>query len=177
METLTRDLEGNTFSETPPWTATLRVRWVSVPGWWQKLCWWGHERVSQGKQTLGNRSDTEQFKDPSWWPKKEKQKQMRDMWCHLVKRSRDYTLEPGLRLGFMASTWWPESFWRDLAGPSLKDWRYAIPEMAHQLHERPVQRELGDSQRRRPQWPYPRTLNVALGTWNVSSLGGSAVPF
>ena len=33
-----------------------------------------------------------------------------------------------------------------------------------------VQYELGSSRRRRPRWPDPRPLKLALGMWNVTSL-------
>ncbi|GAA6088094.1 uncharacterized protein LOC120491749, partial [Tachysurus ichikawai] len=36
----------------------------------------------------------------------------------------------------------------------------------------PVQCGLGGSRRRGPLRPNPRTRNLALGTWNVTSLGG-----
>ncbi|KAI3364369.1 hypothetical protein L3Q82_011167 [Scortum barcoo] len=73
--------------------------------------------------------------------------------------------------GSQASAWWP--------GPGR-----AQPEMAdvgppssrlttrRKVHEGPVQCGLGSSRGRGPRRPNPWTKTLAIGTWNVTSLGG-----
>ncbi|KAI3353208.1 hypothetical protein L3Q82_019758 [Scortum barcoo] len=76
----------------------------------------------------------------------------------------------------LAGAWWPGSL---PTGPGR-----AQPEMAtwarlpvgsppsRKVHEGPVQCGLGSSRGRGPRRPNPWTKTLAIGTWNVTSLGG-----
>ncbi|KAI3369266.1 hypothetical protein L3Q82_007517 [Scortum barcoo] len=81
-------------------------------------------------------------------------------------------------LGLMqASAWWPGLCPRDPAGLSPK-WRRGGPPSSRltttrrKVHEGPVQCGLGSSRGRGLDDPIPGTKTLAIGTWNVTSLGG-----
>ncbi|KAI3359158.1 hypothetical protein L3Q82_002692 [Scortum barcoo] len=92
-------------------------------------------------------------------------------WCY-----RGPTLEPGLGLGLAGE--------RLVAGSLPTGPGRAQPEMAdvgppssrlttrRKVHEGPVQCGLGSSRGRGPRRPNPWTKTLAIGTWNVTSLGG-----
>ncbi|KAL0182650.1 hypothetical protein M9458_022025, partial [Cirrhinus mrigala] len=70
--------------------------------------------------------------------------------------------------GSYASVWWPGLTPRGPAGLSPKKRRgAALPD-----HRGPVHCGMGGGRRRGPRRPNPRTQNLAIGTWNVTSLGG-----
>ncbi|KAI3355483.1 hypothetical protein L3Q82_018319 [Scortum barcoo] len=92
---------------------------------------------------------------------------------------------PGARPGVggsQASAWWPGSLpgTRDPAGLSPK-WRATwVPPSSRlttrrKVHEGPVQCGLGSSRGGGPRRPNPRTKTLAIGTWNVTSLGGRSL--
>ncbi|KAL0194436.1 hypothetical protein M9458_012732, partial [Cirrhinus mrigala] len=80
---------------------------------------------------------------------------------HMAEKqhSRGPTLEPGLGLGLVCD---------------LKKRRGAALPWAHHLrdHKGPVHCGMGGGRRRGPRRPNPQTQNLAIGTWNVTSLGG-----
>ncbi|KAI3371025.1 hypothetical protein L3Q82_023675 [Scortum barcoo] len=78
--------------------------------------------------------------------------------------------------GSQASAWWPGLCPRDPAGLSPK-WRCVGPPSSRlttrrKVHEGPVQCGLGSSRGGGPRQPNPWTKTLAIGTWNVTSLGG-----
>ncbi|KAI3352048.1 hypothetical protein L3Q82_020863, partial [Scortum barcoo] len=79
--------------------------------------------------------------------------------------------------GSQASTWWPGLCPRDPAGLSPK-WRRGptpssrLTTRSRKVHEGPVQCGLGSSRGRGPRRPNPWNKTLAIGTWNVTSLGG-----
>ncbi|KAI3371640.1 hypothetical protein L3Q82_023595, partial [Scortum barcoo] len=91
-------------------------------------------------------------------------------------KERGPTLEPGLGLGLTAGE-------RLVAGSLPTGPGRAQPEMAdvgppssrlttrRKVHEGPVQCGLGSSRGRGPRRPNPWTKTLAIGTWNVTSLG------
>ncbi|KAI3364616.1 hypothetical protein L3Q82_011395 [Scortum barcoo] len=88
---------------------------------------------------------------------------------------------PGARPGVgatQASAWWPGLCPRDPAGLSPK-WRMGPPSSRlttrRKVHEGPVQCGLGSSRGRGPRRPNPWTKTLAIGTWNVTSLGGRSL--
>ncbi|KAI3377726.1 hypothetical protein L3Q82_008452 [Scortum barcoo] len=81
--------------------------------------------------------------------------------------------------GSQASAWWLGLCPRDPAGLSPKwKWRRGPPSPSSRLtthrkvHEGPVQCGLGSSRGGGPQRPNPLTKTLAIGIWNVTSLGG-----
>ncbi|KAI3371762.1 hypothetical protein L3Q82_024311 [Scortum barcoo] len=105
------------------------------------------------------------------WIKEEQGPLRRPDW-----RYRGPTLEPGLGLGLAGE--------RLVAGSLPTGPGRAQPEMAdvgppssrlttrRKVHEGPVQCGLGSSRGGGPRRPNPRTKTLAIGTWNVTSLGG-----
>ncbi|KAI3364105.1 hypothetical protein L3Q82_010931 [Scortum barcoo] len=83
--------------------------------------------------------------------------------------------------GSQASAWWwPGLCPRDPAGLSPK-WRRRMGPPSSRLttrrkvHEGPVQCGLGSSRGRGPRRPNPWNKTLAIGTWNVTSLGGRSL--
>ncbi|KAI3354214.1 hypothetical protein L3Q82_018754 [Scortum barcoo] len=79
--------------------------------------------------------------------------------------------------GSQASAWWPGLCPRDPAGLSPKWRRGPITPSSRlttrrKVHEGPVQCGLGSSRGGGPRRPNPWTKTLAIGTWNVTSLGG-----
>ncbi|KAI3359840.1 hypothetical protein L3Q82_014188 [Scortum barcoo] len=86
------------------------------------------------------------------------QKNIKDRYIARIGVTRGPTLEPGLGLGL---------------------WRRRVPggrrSLPRKVHEGPVQCGLGSSRGRGPQRPNPWTKTLAIGTWNVTSLGGRSL--
>ncbi|KAI3352063.1 hypothetical protein L3Q82_020879, partial [Scortum barcoo] len=79
--------------------------------------------------------------------------------------------------GLQASAWWPGLCPRDPAGlsPKWRRWARNLPSRLttrRKVHEGPVQCGLGSSRGGGPRRPNPWTKTLAIGTWNVTSLGG-----
>ncbi|KAI3370168.1 hypothetical protein L3Q82_024453 [Scortum barcoo] len=99
-----------------------------------------------------------------------------------TSRTRGPTLEPGLGLGLSQAE-------RLVAGslptgpgraqPEMATWArlpVGSPPMGRKVHEGPVQCGLGSSRGRGPRRPpNPWTKTLAIGTWNVTSLGGRSL--
>ncbi|KAI3377917.1 hypothetical protein L3Q82_009047, partial [Scortum barcoo] len=84
--------------------------------------------------------------------------------------------------GSQASAWWPGLCPRDPAGLSPRKWRCGPPSSRlttrRKVHEGPVQCGLGSSRGRGPRRPNPWNpwnKTLAIGTWNVTSLGGRSL--
>ncbi|KAI3377397.1 hypothetical protein L3Q82_008587, partial [Scortum barcoo] len=90
-------------------------------------------------------------------------------------RYRGPTLEPGLGLGLQASAWWP-GFAHGTRPGSARNGDVGPPSSRlttrRKVHEGPVQCGLGSSRGRGPRRPNPWNKTLAIGTWNVTSLGG-----
>ncbi|KAI3359972.1 hypothetical protein L3Q82_014302 [Scortum barcoo] len=107
---------------------------------------------------------------------------------HEQKNIKDRYMSPGFGVtrappwsqawgwGSQVSAWWPGLCPRDPAGLSPK-WRTwaRLPVGSpprRKVHEGPVQCGLGSSRGGGPRRPNPWTKTLAIGTWNVTSLGG-----
>ncbi|KAI3357007.1 hypothetical protein L3Q82_003644 [Scortum barcoo] len=112
-----------------------------------------------------------------------KEKNIKDRYVARIGVTRGPTLEPGLGLGLAGE--------RLVAGSLPTGPGRAQPEMAtwahppssrlttrRKVHEGPVQCGLGSSSSRGrgPRRPNPWTKTLAIGTWNVTSLGGRKEP-
>ncbi|KAI3370714.1 hypothetical protein L3Q82_007271 [Scortum barcoo] len=95
-------------------------------------------------------------------------------------RYRGPTLEPGLGLGarrrapggrvFAHGTRPGSARNGDVGPPSSR-----LTTTRRKVHEGPVQCGLGSSRGRGPRRPNPWTKTLAIGTWNVTSLGGRSL--
>ncbi|KAI3354155.1 hypothetical protein L3Q82_018485 [Scortum barcoo] len=92
--------------------------------------------------------------------------------------SKGPTLEPGLGLGLAGERLVAGSLptGPGRAQPEMAMWAWArLPvgsPPAGKVHEGPVQCGLGSSRGREPRRPNPWNKTLAIGTWNVTSLGG-----
>ncbi|KAI3365799.1 hypothetical protein L3Q82_000798 [Scortum barcoo] len=83
--------------------------------------------------------------------------------------------------GSQASAWWPGLCPRDPAGlsPKFRNGDVGPPSSRlttrRKVHEGPVQCGLGSSRGGGPRRPNPWTKTLAIGTWNVTSLGGRSL--
>ncbi|KAI3364195.1 hypothetical protein L3Q82_011012 [Scortum barcoo] len=80
-------------------------------------------------------------------------------------------------VGARKAPWWPRVFAHgSRAQPEMATWAVGPPSSRlttrRKVHEGPVQCGLGSSRGGGPRRPNPWTKTLAIGTWNVTSLGG-----
>ncbi|KAI3354305.1 hypothetical protein L3Q82_018491, partial [Scortum barcoo] len=99
-----------------------------------------------------------------------------------VARIRRYGAPPWSQAwgwGSQASAWWPGLCPRDPAGLSPKCSDVGPPSSRlttrRKVHEGPVKCGLGSSRGGGPRRPNPWNKTLAIGTWNVTSLGGRSL--
>ncbi|KAI3353910.1 hypothetical protein L3Q82_004872 [Scortum barcoo] len=100
----------------------------------------------------------------------------KDRYVARIRRYRGPTLEPGLGLGLAGERLVAGSLPTGTRPGSARNGDVGPPSSrlttCRKVHEGPVQCGLGSSRGRGPRRPNPWTKTLAIGTWNVTSLGG-----
>ncbi|KAI3359103.1 hypothetical protein L3Q82_002639 [Scortum barcoo] len=137
------------------------------------------DMLQKGQARMKAAADRGRRPAPAYQPGQKVWLSTKDLPLHVHSRKLAPRAQPWSQAwgwGSQASAWWPGLCPRDPAWAQPENGNVGPPSsrltIPRKIHEGPVQCGLGSSHGGGPRRPNPWTKTLAIGTWNVTSLGG-----